>query len=268
MTSLKASILPSESSAANRVESPDAAPRSILLAHWVRYVLAVSVTVVALFVTEKFDAFRVKQSFLPVTAAVTIIAWYGGLLPSLVAIAIAAIGWAWFIAPPTNSIAISSLPDVMRLGLFVLVALLISSLHAARERAEIALRQAQQRLTLALEAARMGVWDYDVRSGDFWGSDGLHALLGRTDAEFAATYAAFLSYTHPEDRELVVRAMTRTIQNKGDSHIEHRIVAGDGTVRTVNSRGRCLLGEDGQPERIIGVMIDITDSKAAAKQHA
>jgi PAS domain-containing protein len=231
---------------------------------WLRYFVAIVITVAALLVTHTFDTFRVKQSFLPVTAAITITAWFGGLLPSLLAIVIASVGWAWFISPPFDSIRIENLSDLMRLGLFVFVALLISSLHAARERAEIAARQAQQRLTLALEAARMGVWDFDVRSGEFWGSDGLRSLVGRHDEDFATTYAAFLSYTHPQDREMVVRAMTRTIQ-KGQSQIEHRVVGGDGAVRTVNSRGRCLIGDDGQPERIIGVMIDVSDTKTIGK---
>ncbi len=94
------------------------------------YVLAVALTILALIVTAQVEMFRAKQSFLPVTAAITIIAWYGGLAPSLIAIAIAAVGWAWKISPPVDSLKVASFSDLFRLCLFVLVALPISSLHA------------------------------------------------------------------------------------------------------------------------------------------
>src|SRR6058998_1456586 len=70
-------------------------------------------------------------------AAVVVSSWYGGLRPAFVATALAALATSYFFVPPVHSIAVESLDDGLRLGLFVLVAVLTGSLSASRRRAEI-----------------------------------------------------------------------------------------------------------------------------------
>jgi len=229
-----------------------------------RYVVAVLAVIAAISLTYGVDTLRNKQSFLPVTAAVTIAAWYGGLGPSLLAIVLAAFSWAWVIAPPVSTIALANPSDVFRLVLFVLVALLISSLHNARSKAEAALKEAQHRLSLALDAVQMGVWDYDIRKKTFWLSTRMKTMLHCEEEETNRTYSSFLAHVFPADRPGVVQAMTCTLEDRAEYEVEHRIVLPDNAIRWVKTRGRTFVNARNEVERIVGVAIDITDQKAAA----
>jgi signal transduction histidine kinase len=83
-------------------------------------------------------------------AAVMVSAWYGGLGPGLLATALAAVAIEYFFLPPPTT-PIDAVDDFLLLGVFVLVALLISSLTAARKRAEEALRRAHDGLEVRVQ---------------------------------------------------------------------------------------------------------------------
>jgi len=143
--------------------------------------------------------------------------WVSGLLAT--ALSIAAI---YFLNPvhPTTE-------DLFGLAVFTLVSLMILSLHAARGRSEMALRASEQRLTLCLDAAHMGVWDYNLLTRKFWWSSSLETIYGRTGNEFPNTYGRFFGFIHFDDQPIFNRAITRTIDEGTDYEVDHRIVLPD-----------------------------------------
>jgi PAS domain-containing protein len=189
--------------------------------------------------------------------AVVVAAFYGGVLPSLLAIGLSAVSFAYFIAPPMG-MGVSIPEDQFRLGSFVVVAALFCLLHGSRNKAEERVRSMAQRLSLALEATKLGVWDLNLATGVIWHSDGLEEVYGRDADHFARAYEVFLGFVHPDDRDFVHRTVTRAIENVQEYHIQHRIVLPNGEIRNVSTRGRVFRDGKGYPERLVAVATDVT----------
>jgi formate hydrogenlyase transcriptional activator len=133
-----------------------------------------------------------------------------------------------------------------------------------RKRAEDALRKSEERLRLAQQAARVGTWEWNVQTGTAVWSDMIWSLLGLEPGEVPATVESFVEFIHPEDREAASSKVNQTIAEGGnDYYDEFRIVARNGHVLWVSSKGRVIRSADGRPERMIGVNIDITERKLA-----
>ena len=128
-------------------------------------------------------------------------------------------------------------------------------------RAQEALRDSEERLRLALHAAKAGAWSWDIATGAMDWSDEDYALLGLEPGIPAPSYAVWMEHVHPEDRDRVADHMGRMLQEGQDFHLEFRIVRADGAVRWVSLRGRTLTGPGGLPGRAIGITFDITDVK-------
>jgi PAS domain S-box-containing protein len=131
--------------------------------------------------------------------------------------------------------------------------------RAARRDAELAAQQLQT----ALEAGRMGAWDYAVGTGTIRWSPGLEAIHGFEAGTFPGTLEAFRREIHPADRDRVLEAIRTAVEERRDQHIEYRITRPDGAVRWVEGRGRLYCDENGRPEGMAGVCFDVTERKAA-----
>jgi PAS domain S-box-containing protein len=132
-----------------------------------------------------------------------------------------------------------------------------------RKQAEAAMRAGEERLRLALEAGRMGVWDWKLLNGEIRWSENLESIHGLAPGTFAGTFAAFRELIHPDDRDSVSKAITRSIEERSGYDIEFRIVWPDGSVHWMAGKGQVFTGEDGAPIRMIGVGTDTTDRKLA-----
>ncbi|HEX5105071.1 MAG TPA: PAS domain S-box protein, partial [Pirellulaceae bacterium] len=132
-----------------------------------------------------------------------------------------------------------------------------------RKRAEESLKESEQRLRLALDAGRMGTWEWDIASNSVAWSPGLEAIHGLAAGSFPGTFEAYQQDIHPEDKEQVLGSIQRTLQEGKDYHIEYRIVWPDGSLRWVEGRGRLVRDDQGQPLRMVGVCTDITSRKHA-----
>jgi PAS domain S-box-containing protein len=133
----------------------------------------------------------------------------------------------------------------------------------ARLRASEALRRSEANLHIALDAAELGPWHWNIVTGELfellWSPQCL-ALYG-LPANTAITYERFLEAVHPDDRESVREALREAVENRSEYMIEKRVVLPDGSVRWTASRGRCAYDEAGQPLRMDGVSYDITERK-------
>ena len=80
------------------------------------------------------------------------------------------------------------------------------------------------------------------------------------------TYEIFISMVHPEDRGLVQETVSKSGQTGEPFMFEHRAVQPDGTVRTLHSRGRVVVGADGRAVRMLGIGHDVTDRRQAEEE--
>ena len=133
-----------------------------------------------------------------------------------------------------------------------------------RERLRVghALRESEARLQLALNAAQMGPWLWDIAAGEIVWSPQCLALFG-LPAGTVMTHDRFLQAIHPDDRARVQTALREAIENHVDYAIEQRVLWPDGSVRWLASRGRCSYDDSGCPLCMTGVSYDITRRKQA-----
>ncbi len=130
-----------------------------------------------------------------------------------------------------------------------------------RKRTEAALQVSEERLRLALGAAQLGIWDWDIRANAVQWSDNVHAIFGLSREAFSGTYEAYLNLIHPQDRDRLLQAITHSVEANAGYRIEHRIVWPDGTVHWVACRGDVLRDADGVPLRMLGTVVDVTARK-------
>src|SRR4029077_16653889 len=120
-------------------------------------------------------------------------------------------------------------------------------------------------------AGRMGTWDWNPHTGAVIWSETLEKIHGFEPGTFPATSQAFFALIHPDDRERVQLTIVRSLQ-EGIHEMEYRALLDDGSVRWLSTRGVVVKDARGEPARMIGVCLDITDRKAGemrlVAQHA
>jgi PAS domain S-box-containing protein len=132
-----------------------------------------------------------------------------------------------------------------------------------RKRADEALRKGEASLTNAQRIAHMGNWDWDIVTGELRWSDEIYRIFGLEPQQFGATYEAFLNTVHPDDRKHVQESVNKALDEGAPYNIDHRIVLPSGDVRFVNEQGEVAFNSAGEPVRMNGVVLDITDRKLA-----
>jgi PAS domain S-box-containing protein len=124
------------------------------------------------------------------------------------------------------------------------------------------LRESEERMTLASEAAGFGVWMWSIARNQLWGSERWLRLFGFAP-DATVTFEDAMQRIHPEDREGVERAVRRAVADRSDYAAEYRVVLPDNTQRWVAVRGRVYPDTQGRPVRMMGATTDITASKQA-----
>lgn len=137
-----------------------------------------------------------------------------------------------------------------------------ASLARRLQASEAGLREFEERVTLAADAARLGVWEFDTDTSRLWVSDKVRELF-QFPREIEISYHEFQQRVHPDDRVARDQVVQNAIQNQTDYEIEYRVVLPDGKVRWMAGRGRCLPAGDGKSTRLLGVTMDITKRKQA-----
>lgn len=131
---------------------------------------------------------------------------------------------------------------------------------------EEALQAQQVQLELALEVAQIMTWNWDIKTDAITWSSDAGILFKTVSIPGYSTYEEFLQHVHPEDSELLRRAVARSLQNQDDFEVEFRIFWPDGSLRWLSSRGRVFCDSDGHPMQIVGVMMDITQRRQLEQQ--
>lgn len=132
-----------------------------------------------------------------------------------------------------------------------------------RRRKDQELRESEQRLHLALEAAQMGIWEWNFLTGEEIWSPETEELFGLEPGTFTKTHADFLSRVHPDDFDRLQQKMREMLQF-GRYEMEFRIIRADNQqTRWLVSKGQVMYDPTGVPTRVLGVTQDTTDRKRA-----
>jgi PAS domain S-box-containing protein len=166
--------------------------------------------------------------------------------------------------PPIGAVSFNTVrterdwPDVLVKRLQLVAQIFTNAL--ARKRASQALRESEERMTLAAEATGVGVWMWNISSNEVWASERWHGLFG-FDSGGDVSFEKIIQRIHPDDRETVEQEVQRALVNGSDYRGEFRAVLPDGTQRWIVSRGRGYPDASGKPARMLGTAIDITYRK-------
>lgn len=131
-----------------------------------------------------------------------------------------------------------------------------------RKQAEEALKISEERLRYASAAADLGTWHWNLETDELIWNDMCKVIFGYPP-DYPMTYEAFLRPIHEEDRQRIDEAVKKALLETSDYSVEMRVVLPDGQIRWVMCKGRGFYNEQGEPARMHGVAMDITEQKQA-----
>jgi PAS domain S-box-containing protein len=135
-----------------------------------------------------------------------------------------------------------------------------------RRRTEEALRKSEILLKESQQMAHIGSWEMDLKNNILYWSDENYRIFEVDPARFGASYEAFLDTVHPDDREMVNRAYTDSVNNRTPYTIIHRLQFPDQRVKYVQEWCETYYDEEGSPLRSIGTTQDITAQQLAQNE--
>lgn len=235
------------------------------------YPVAIASTAIALLLTLCVEPFLLRTigAFFYITIIVS--SWYGGLRPGNVAVVLSTLAINYFFIPPRYQHWTERPEDVFQLAMFLLVAftinLLTSNFRDSKQKIErlsqkLATENAEQ-LRMALSAAQMGMWNWEIATGEINWSPEHEQLFGLTPGTFNGIIETFNACIHPDDRETVDQAVQQALQTMSSYHCEFRVVWADGSIHWIEGRGQAFYNEAGQPVRMTGTVMAIDDRKQA-----
>jgi two-component system, cell cycle sensor histidine kinase and response regulator CckA len=133
----------------------------------------------------------------------------------------------------------------------------------AQKRAEEELRVSRERLELAQSAAGIATYDWDLRENVGHGSREFNPLYGLPPSDIGPSIEEWRQLIHPEDRERVLAEREQTLHGGDPCNNEFRVVWPDGTLHWLLAKGKLLRDSEGNPVRMVGVNMDITERKRA-----
>jgi two-component system, LuxR family, sensor kinase FixL len=134
-------------------------------------------------------------------------------------------------------------------------------------KSEAGLRESEARMTLAVDAADLGLWIWDLGHNDIWASDKWRELFAFSPSE-RLEFSAILERLHPDDREALrrVHASAVATANGGRYQTEYRLLLPDGSIRWISSMGRIEIDAAGQPVLMRGASREVTARKRAEQE--
>jgi two-component system, LuxR family, sensor kinase FixL len=159
--------------------------------------------------------------------------------------------------------------NALALQLFLLMAatplMLLAVAVDDERRSKEALRDSEERMSLAVESAQLALWDWDVTNDRVWMTDEGRKFLGFEPGEpiHFSNLASLDGRVHPDDRVGRATAIQRALETRGSYEAQYRIIMPDGSVRWLAARGHPSPAADAARPRILGVSIDITRQKEA-----
>jgi signal transduction histidine kinase/PAS domain-containing protein/CheY-like chemotaxis protein len=264
----------------------------------VRYLLPVVTLIIAICIQFTIALFVPKNVDFPYVFfflfAIFVTAWIGGYVPGALTCLITMVGIPLLATPGFRVKSVDPSRLILLIGVSLLVSLVAQSQRKKRDqlreandeldrrvqmrtqeleseilqhkRTEQALRQSEERVDLALDAAGIGRWDLDLVTGRVDRSARHDQILGRAPGSGASTRASLFENLLPEDRPAVEEKFQKAVEAGGVCEFECRVKQPDGTIRWVWCRGRVLQDDAGRAVSFLGSSRDITDRKVAEQK--
>lgn len=233
------------------------------------YAVAVLSVFAATVLTQLLHPLLASVTFTLFYAAIAITAWVGGAKPGLFAVLLSILSICYFFLPPIHSFAIADPGNFLRLALSTFVAFLISYLISelrdtrlqVQQLSDRRLQESEEQLRLAMQAARMGMWNWNLVTGEITWTPEHEQLLGMAPGTFDGRYKTFDARLYPDDRDGLNHAVQTAIQGRSIYKHEYRIIWTDGSIHWVEGRGQTFYDKTGKPVRMTGTLMDIDDRK-------
>ncbi|MRR16253.1 MAG: PAS domain S-box protein [Deltaproteobacteria bacterium] len=132
-----------------------------------------------------------------------------------------------------------------------------------RKEAEAALLASEERLRYALETSHTGAWELNLNDHSASRSLEHDRIFGYSELQPRWTYKTFLTHVLPEDRTEVDAKFQHSIHTGEDWNFDCRIRRADGKIRWIWATGNHHRDESGQPQKMTGIVQDITERKEA-----
>ncbi|MEI7990661.1 MAG: PAS domain S-box protein, partial [Chloroflexota bacterium] len=130
-----------------------------------------------------------------------------------------------------------------------------------RKRAEEALQRVNERFDLAVHAAQMGIWDWDIQKNKVVWDDQMYRIYGVDKSDFAGAYEAWTHVLHPDDVAHSDAESELARRGEKEYDTEFRVIWQDGSLHNIKAYGIVIRDIDGTPLRMTGVNFDISEQK-------
>lgn len=128
-----------------------------------------------------------------------------------------------------------------------------------RKRAEEALRESQQLISVALQTAKAGAWKWDRKTNKASWSDENYLVMGLAPGSVEAAYANWLACIHPDDRQAAELRVAEAMEQRSELNATFRVIWPDGSVHWINDIGQTIYDEAGESIGMYGIQMDITE---------
>jgi PAS domain S-box-containing protein len=139
----------------------------------------------------------------------------------------------------------------------------VNALKLENEQHLKVLNQQEEQLRLALSSAQMGIWDWDLFTGQVHWNREHEELFDLAPGSFDGSYETFDRCIHPEDRATAHQFVVQAIENHTILCHQFRIIWADGSFHWIEARGEAYFKESGEPVRMIGTVVNIDDRQQA-----
>ncbi|GAB1541807.1 hypothetical protein NUACC21_44800 [Scytonema sp. NUACC21] len=235
------------------------------------YAVAIGSTAIALLLKLWLEPLLTQSlgAFFYITVLIS--SWYGGFRAGIVAVILSTLAINYFFFLPRYQIGLSQPKNVFQLGIFLLIAFTIALLTSNFVNSKRKVQQLSQQLArenatqlqMALSAACMGIWDWDIVTGLIKWSPELEQLLGLAVGTFDGQYETFNTCVHPDDRQALNQVVQEALQTHSPYQHEFRVIWADGSTHWIEGRGYPFYNSASQPVRIMGTAMVIDKRKQA-----
>lgn len=163
-----------------------------------------------------------------------------------------------------NDLATGAFTQAQLSALEILSAQIAISLENAQLYQDLA--ESREQLNLALQSGQIGVWSWEMVNDQVEWDDQMYRAFGVSRETFNCTLESVLNRIHPDDRDYFTQTLSQSLADGGEHNLEYRVVFPDGTIHYIAARGCPFFNEAGQPIRMRGIVLDITERKLAEER--